>query len=43
MRAQQKQIKDILITNKTRQRFCRDYNLPINIFSEEMFNYYKDL
>lgn len=25
------------------QRFAKDYNLPINIFSEEMFNYYANL
>lgn len=25
------------------KRFCKDYNLPINIFDEGMFNYYIDL
>ena len=25
------------------QRFAKDYNLPINVFDEEMFEYYKDL
>lgn len=26
-----------------RKRFAKDYNLPINIFDEEIFNYYKEL
>lgn len=25
------------------QRFCKDYNLPINVFDENMFFYYKNL
>jgi hypothetical protein len=25
------------------QRFAKDYNLPINVFDEKMFDYYKDL
>lgn len=29
--------------NKLRQRFVKDYNLPINVFDEELFNYYMDL
>ena len=33
-------IKDI---KKLRQRFVKDYNLPINIFSDEMFEYYMEL
>lgn len=28
---------------KLRQRFVKDYNLPINIFEEKYFEYYKDL
>ena len=24
-------------------RFTKDYNLPINIFNEEMFSYYREL
>lgn len=31
------------MNTKLRQRFVKDYNLPINIFDEEMFNYYKEL
>lgn len=29
--------------NKLRQRFVKDYNLPINVFEPELFNYYMDL
>lgn len=29
--------------NKKNLRFTKDYNLPINIFNEEMFSYYRDL
>lgn len=25
------------------QRFCKDYNLPINVFEDSMFHYYMDL
>ena len=28
---------------KLRQRFCKDYNLPINIYEEKYFEYYKYL
>ena len=28
---------------KLMQRFCKDYNLPINVFNEEMFSYYAEL
>lgn len=28
---------------KLMQRFCKDYNLPINVFNEEMFSYYMEL
>ncbi len=28
---------------KLMQRFCKDYNLPINVFNEEMFSYYSEL
>ena len=28
---------------KLYQRFSKDYNLPINIFDEEIFEYYKVL
>lgn len=33
------------VTNSKRlmQRFTKDYNLPINVFNEEMFEYYKNL
>lgn len=30
-------------SNKLKQRFVKDYNLPINVFDEELFNYYMDL
>lgn len=30
-------------TNKLRQRFVKDYNLPINVFEENQFNYYMNL
>lgn len=29
--------------NKLRQRFVKDYNLPINVFDEKLFNYYISL
>lgn len=29
--------------NKIKQRFVKDYNLPINIFNDEIFNYYIEL
>ncbi len=29
--------------NKLRQRFVKDYNLPINVFDTELFNYYMEL
>jgi hypothetical protein len=29
--------------NKLRQRFVKDYNLPINVFDEKLFNYYIEL
>ena len=29
--------------NKLRLRFVKDYNLPINVFDEEMFKYYTEL
>lgn len=29
--------------NKLRQRFVKDYNLPINVFDERLFNYYVGL
>ena len=29
--------------NKFYQRFVKDYNLPINVFDEEMFKYYMKL
>lgn len=29
--------------NKLRQRFVKDYNLPINVFDEKLFNYYTNL
>ena len=29
--------------NKLRQRFVKDYNLPINVFDEKLFNYYINL
>lgn len=29
--------------NKLRQRFVKDYNLPINVFDEKLFNYYMGL
>lgn len=29
--------------NKLRQRFVKDYNLPINVFEEKQFNYYVGL
>jgi len=29
--------------NKLRQRFVKDYNLPINVFDEKIFNYYSNL
>lgn len=29
--------------NKLKQRFVKDYNLPINVFNDEMFMYYQDL
>ena len=32
-----------MITNKLRKRFCKDYNLPINIFDEPYFMYYINL
>ena len=25
------------------QRFCKDYNLPINVFEDGMFHYYREL
>ena len=31
------------MSNKKNLRFTKDYNLPINIFNEEMFSYYRDL
>lgn len=31
------------MNKKLRQRFVKDYNLPINVFDEELFNYYKEL
>ena len=33
------------MTNRKKflQRFAKDYNLPINVFDEEMFEYYKEL
>lgn len=30
-------------TNRKNLRFTKDYNLPINIFNEEMFSYYREL
>ena len=30
-------------SKKFYQRFAKDYNLPINVFDEDMFNYYKRL
>lgn len=30
-------------SKKLMQRFCKDYNLPINVFNEEMFSYYSEL
>lgn len=34
-----------MINNKKllRQRFCKDYNLPINVYGDEVFQYYMDL
>lgn len=29
--------------NKLKQRFIKDYNLPINIYNDRLFNYYMDL
>ena len=29
--------------NKLKQRFVKDYNLPINVFDERLFNYYIEL
>ena len=31
------------MNNKIKQRFVKDYNLPINIFNDEIFNYYIEL
>jgi hypothetical protein len=31
------------ITNSIKQRFIKDYNLPINIFEDDVFNYFIDL
>ena len=31
------------MNTKLRQRFVKDYNLPINVFDEKMFNYYMEL
>jgi hypothetical protein len=31
------------LTNSIKQRFVKDYNLPINIFEDEVFNYFIDL
>lgn len=31
------------MNTKFRQRFVKDYNLPINVFREDMFKYYMDL
>jgi hypothetical protein len=31
------------MNTKLRQRFVKDYNLPINVFDEELFKYYMDL
>lgn len=31
------------MNTKLKQRFVKDYNLPINVFDDELFNYYKEL
>ena len=33
----------VMQSKKLMQRFCKDYNLPINVFNEEMFSYYSEL
>lgn len=36
-------IKKISNPNKLKQRFAKDYNLPINVFREDLWNYYMGL
>lgn len=36
-------LKLFKMDNKIKQRFVKDYNLPINIFNDEIFNYYIEL
>jgi len=33
----------VRLSKKLMKRFCKDYNLPINVFTDEMFEYYSEL